>query len=73
MPSLGKGPGYTISDLVYYGGLFGGVIVVYLATKSMAIHPIVRLGVGLVVGVGLGWAFERAYRQSQGGTPPDER
>lgn len=72
MPSLGSGPGYTMTDLVYYAGLFGGVIVVYLATKNVPLHPILRLGAGLVVGVGVGWALERAYRQSRGGTPPDE-
>lgn len=56
-----KAPEYTFKDLIYYAGLFLGIIGTYLILQSMGINPIVRLIVGLVVGVGIGWGLERLY------------
>ncbi|MGE3806612.1 MAG: hypothetical protein AB7K24_18245 [Gemmataceae bacterium] len=56
-----KGPDYTVEDLIYYMGLFGGIIVTYLVMEQMGVHPLLRLIVGLVVGVGLGWVCLRIY------------
>ncbi|PQO32747.1 hypothetical protein DTL21_21410 [Bremerella cremea] len=52
---MAKGPGYTIDDLIYYTGLFGGIIVTYLLLENLPIHHIIRLIIALVVGVGTGW------------------
>jgi uncharacterized membrane protein YebE (DUF533 family) len=78
---MASGPGYTIADLYYYGGLFGGIIIVYLGTEGMEIHRFVRLIVGLIVGAGLGYVMERAYsnyrmnayRRQQEQPPEDDR
>lgn len=67
MGAFDKGPGYTVNDLVYYGGLFGGLIVVYLAGRPYGVHPIALLVGGLVVGVGLGYVLERLYDRSRRG------
>jgi hypothetical protein len=56
-----KGPGYTVKDLFYYGGLFGGIIIVYTTLDPWKIHPLMRLLLGLGVGVALGWLLERTY------------
>jgi hypothetical protein len=61
------GSGYTMNDLVYYSGLFLGIIVVFSIGRPYGLHPIVMLGVGLCAGVGLGYLMERAYRKSKGG------
>ena len=67
-----KGPGYTTRDLAYYAGLFGGIMLVYLICQPYGVHPVVRLIVGLIVGVALGWMTERAFfppRGPSGGGP----
>ena len=71
MGILDQGPRYTLNDLVYYTGLFGGIIAVYLTTRPY-VHPLIALIGGLVVGVGLGYALERAYARTQepGEKPP---
>ena len=56
-----KGPGYTVEDLVFYTGLFGGIILVFVGLAPFGVHTIVRLIGGLVVGLGVGWAFTKAY------------
>ena len=56
---------YTVKDLVYYAGLFAGIIVTFKALEPFAIHSIIRLIAGLVVGVGLGWIAERVYSATQ--------
>jgi hypothetical protein len=72
MGLLDKGPGYTVADLVYYAGLFGGIILVYLALQPLGVHPLVRLVAGLAVGIGLGYLFETAYRRSKSKKDPNE-
>jgi hypothetical protein len=58
------GPGYTVNDLVYYMGLFGGIIGVYLGTAPLGLHPLLRLVGGLIVGVGCGWVLEKLYTKA---------
>lgn len=64
MGVLDQGPGYTVKDLVYYGGLFGGLIVVYLAGRPYGVHPLILLVGGIIVGVGVGYVLERLYERS---------
>lgn len=70
------GPQYTEKDLYYYGAFMGGIIIAFLALGRLGVtNQIVRLVVGLIVGVGLGWAAERAYlksKQKPGGDTPDK-
>jgi hypothetical protein len=61
------GSGYTINDLVYYSGLFLGIIVVFSIGRPYGLHPIITLIVGIVVGAGLGYVAERLYRNSKRG------
>jgi hypothetical protein len=56
-----QGPGYTVKDLFYYGGLFAGIILVSTTLQPWGIHPLFRLLLGLGLGVGLGWLLERIY------------
>jgi hypothetical protein len=71
--SSNRGPGYTINDLVYWGGLIGGVVVTHLALMPVEMHNLARLVISLVVGVGVGYLCEKAYDKSKGrrGPPPD--
>lgn len=64
------GPGYTVKDLVYYSGLFGGICLVYVGTRQVAIHHILRLIISIVAGLGLGWAALSAYESSRQKNPP---
>lgn len=64
-----QGPGYTVKDLVFWIGLFTGLIVTYLVMEAFEIHRIVRLLVGLVVGLGVGWVLTKAFEF--GKVPPD--
>lgn len=65
------GPGYTVSDLVYWSGLFLGVIIAFVGGRHLGItNHIVLLVAGLALGVPLGMVFEKAYRG--GGPPPPE-
>src|SRR5206468_1570026 len=64
-------PGYTTKDLVYYTGLFAGIILVYLGLGPLGVHPILSLLLGLGVGVGLGWLLERLYTGSSSAKPRD--
>ena len=65
MKSFASGPGYTMNDLVYYTGLFLGIIVVFGLGRPYGFHPLLMLVVGLIVGVGLGYTLERLYRNSK--------
>jgi hypothetical protein len=73
---LEKGPGYTVNDLVYYTGLFLGIILVFGVGRPYGFHPLLLLVGGLAAGVGLGYVLERTYRNSrrnfeQGGDTQD--
>ena len=59
---LKDGSGYTVNDLVYYSGMFLGIIVVFGVCRPYGIHPIISLVIGIVVGAGLGYTMERVYR-----------
>jgi hypothetical protein len=60
-----NGPNYTVKDLVYYIGLFGGIIATFFILTPFEVHHIVKLIAGIVVGVGLGWLLETAYTSAQ--------
>lgn len=61
-------PGYTVSDLVFYSGLIGGIAVSYLVMQAMDIEMwqifklLISLGVGVVIGGGCLLAFEQFKR-----------
>jgi hypothetical protein len=65
MGMLKNGSGYTISDLVYYTGLFFGIIVVFGVGRPYGFHPLLILLVGVLVGAGLGYSLERLYKNSK--------
>lgn len=52
---------YTVSDLVFYAGLFGGVIVAHLTLAGTIENSWIRLGIGVVLGIGLGWGLRLLY------------
>jgi hypothetical protein len=60
-----QGPDYTVKDLVYYTGLFAGIIVVYLLLAPFGLHPLLKLVPAIFVGAGLGWACEQLYTRSR--------
>jgi hypothetical protein len=60
-----NGSGYTVSDLVYYTGLFVGIIVVFGVGRPYGFHPLLILLVGVLVGAGLGFGLERLYTNSK--------
>ena len=64
-----KGPGYTVEDLVFYMGLFAGIIGVYLALEPYEVHRLVRLLGGIVVGAGLGWVMLKVYQMGKDSGP----
>lgn len=66
-----KGPGYTVDDLIYYLGLFGGIIVTYQVLAQFDVMPIIRLIAGLVVGVGLGFVSLSIYKSLNAPPPQD--
>jgi hypothetical protein len=59
------GPGYTMNDLVYYSGLFFGIIAVYAIARPYGFHSLIVLVVGICVGAGLGYTLERVYKNSR--------
>jgi uncharacterized membrane protein len=66
---MGKGPGYNMEDLVFYGMLFLGIILTYKLFEQFApdVHRILRLLVSLVVGLGIGWVAVKLYQGSKTG------
>jgi hypothetical protein len=67
---LKGGSGYTVNDLVYYSGLFLGIIAVFSVGRPYGYHPILLLVVGMCAGVGLGYVMERFYRNLKRGGGP---
>jgi len=66
-----SGPGLSEKDLYYYGGLFAGIIIAYVGLTRLGVHnTFVRLVVGLILGVGLGWFLERTFNKAKDGEPP---
>jgi hypothetical protein len=60
--SLSKGPGYTVNDLVYWSGMIAGIVGVVTIGRSYGVNQLVLLIGGIVLGAGLGFTLERAYR-----------
>ena len=59
---------YTLSDLFYYGGLFSGIIASYKILESQGVESqLIRLIVGLVVGIGMGWFLQNVYESKDKG------
>ncbi len=66
-----SGPGYTEKDLYYYGGLMGGIALAFIVLGRLGVHnTIVRLIIGLIVGVGLGWFLEKSFHKAKDNEPP---
>ncbi|MGE0706999.1 MAG: hypothetical protein AB7N76_02590 [Planctomycetota bacterium] len=61
-----KGPGYTTKDLFYWGGLIAGWGIGHqLGIKMGVTNRFALLGMGLALGVGLGWLLERIHSGPQ--------
>ncbi|MEZ4318892.1 MAG: hypothetical protein R3F61_15365 [Myxococcota bacterium] len=52
---------YKMSDLVFYIGLFGGIILTYRGLVGVVETGLFRLIIGAVVGIGLGWLLGVVY------------
>lgn len=52
---------YTMGDLVFYVGLFGGIILTNQLLIGVIETGLIRLIIGAVVGIGLGWVLGRVY------------
>ncbi len=65
MGMLNQGPGYTVSDLVWWSGVLGGTVVAYTASNYLLELPrIACLVVGIGVGACTGFLAERLYSRS---------
>jgi hypothetical protein len=64
---------YKMSDLVFYVGLFGGIILTNQALAGTIETGLVRLIIGGIVGIGLGWGLSFVYaslnQQDRNGEP----
>jgi hypothetical protein len=56
---------YKMSDLVFYIGLFGGIILTNQLLLGVVETGLFRLIIGAVVGIGLGWALGLVYSALQ--------
>ncbi|MEK6238914.1 MAG: hypothetical protein N2C14_29720 [Planctomycetales bacterium] len=67
-------PGYTVEDLVFMTGLMGGIGVTHFAMNALVpgTNRFVSLFAGLIVGLGLGWVFLRAYNSYNNRPPNDD-
>ncbi|MEW4455566.1 hypothetical protein AB1L30_23050 [Bremerella sp. JC817] len=61
-----KGPGYTIDDLIYYTGLFAGLIGTFLTLNAVVPEwpHIAKLIIAGIVGIGLGWCCTTFFSRS---------
>jgi hypothetical protein len=60
-----RAPDYTWADLIYYGGLGIGGGITYFTLQAMGVRSqIILLIAALIVGVGVGYLLEKAFRQS---------
>ena len=63
---------YGIKDLLFYSGLFGGIIITFLALESFEIHRLIRLIIGVFVGAGIGYLMQMAAPKKSGGDASDD-
>jgi hypothetical protein len=73
MGLLDQGPGYTVSDLVYWMGLMLGAsaaYVVFFHVFEWQMNGILRLILVLGVGVGCGFVCDLIYRNATRNRPP---
>ena len=59
---------YTIGDLVYYSGLFAGMIAGTLTLRAYEAHHLVQLLGGVACGVVLGFVCDQIYQRMK--APP---
>ena len=66
---MGKGPGYNMEDLVFYGMVFLGIILTFKVLEEFALdlHRIIRTLISLVAGLGIGWVALRLYQGGKTG------
>lgn len=58
-----KGPGYTMSDLFFWGGFIAGCGIGVTVLRQMGVtNQWVVLGCGLVLGMGVGWLLEKIHQ-----------
>jgi hypothetical protein len=61
---------YTVKDLLFWSVAMAVFIVVYLALAPYDVHPVLRFIAAGVVGMGVGWAVERAVFFRKPPEPP---
>lgn len=74
MGMFDKGPGYTVTDLVYWAGFMAGALISYLVLVrwlQVEMHQLVQLLVTIGCGVALGFICERIYTLSRRRGPGD--
>lgn len=58
--------GYTVRDLASYGGFIAGMSLTFLLLGAAGVQSyILKLVVGLVIGITLGYLGDRAYRKRE--------
>lgn len=67
-----RAPNYTLGDLLFYVGVFAGLIVMHFVLMPWGVHPIIRLIIGGLFGAGIGWCLEQMYRRVQRPQPAKE-
>lgn len=68
-----KGPGYTLSDLFWWGGMIAGIGISHTVMLKMGVGNrwVLLLG-SLACGVALGWLLESIHRGGSAPPPPPQ-
>lgn len=67
-----QAPNYTIKDLVFWGGMMGGIIVTVTLMRPLGYHHIVNLLCGGGVGAALGYGGLFLYEMVTGSNRDDD-